>query len=87
VSDTPLPPKRPYLLRAMHQWMTDGGQTPHVIVDVDRHAVEVPRAFVKDGKIVLNISYDATQYPLCRRRASRPGTDRRRPRHLRAGDR
>ena len=62
MSDTPLPPKRPYLLRAMHQWMTDGGQTPHVIVDVDRHAVEVPRAFVKDGKIVLNISYDATQH-------------------------
>ena len=42
----------------MHQWMTDGGQTPHVIVDVDRHAVEVPRAFVKDGKIVLNIGND-----------------------------
>ena len=62
MSDTPLPPKRPYLLRAMHQWMTDGGQTPHVIVDVDRHAVEVPRPFVKDGKIVLNISYDATQH-------------------------
>ena len=62
MSDTPLPPKRPYLLRAMHQWMTDGGQTPHVIVDVDRHAVEVPRAFVKDGKIVLNVSYDATQH-------------------------
>ena len=34
---------------------------PHVIVDVDRHAVDVPRAFVKDGKIVLNISYDATE--------------------------
>ena len=61
MSETPLPPKRPYLLRAMHQWMTDGGQTPHVIVDVDRHAVDVPRAFVKDGKIVLNISYDATE--------------------------
>ena len=45
----------------MHQWMTDGGQTPHVIVDVDRMPVDVPRAFVKDGKIVLNISYDATE--------------------------
>ena len=61
MSESSLPPKRPYLLRAMHQWMTDGGQTPHVIVDVDRHAVDVPRAFVKDGKIVLNISYDATE--------------------------
>ena len=61
MSDATLPPKRPYLLRAMHQWMTDGAQTPHVIIDVDRHAVDVPRAFVKDGKIVLNISYDATE--------------------------
>ena len=61
MSESSLPPKRPYLLRAMHQWMTDGGQTPHVIVDVDRHAVDVPRGFVKDGKIVLNISYDATE--------------------------
>ena len=54
-------PKRPYLLRAMHQWMTDGGMTPHLIVDAEREGVEVPRAYVKDGKIVLNVSYDATQ--------------------------
>ena len=54
-------PKRPYLLRAMHQWMTDGGLTPHVIVDAGREGVEVPGAYVKDGKIVLNVSYDATQ--------------------------
>ena len=45
----------------MHQWMTDGGLTPHVIVDAEREAVQVPRAYVKDGKIVLNVSYDATQ--------------------------
>ncbi len=55
------PPKRPYLLRAMHQWMTDSGHTPHVIVDADREGVEVPRAHVKDGKIVLNVSMSATQ--------------------------
>ena len=40
MTDTPLPPKRPYLLRAMHQWMTDGGQTPHVIVDVQERGSE-----------------------------------------------
>jgi stringent starvation protein B len=56
-----LPPKRPYLLRAMHQWMTDCGHTPHVIVDAERSGVEVPRAYVKDGKIVLNLSSTATQ--------------------------
>ena len=55
-------PKRPYLLRAMHQWITDCGNTPHVIVDAGREGVEVPRAYVKDGKIVLNLSDGATQH-------------------------
>jgi stringent starvation protein B len=55
-------PKRPYLLRAMHQWITDCGNTPHVIVDAGREGVEVPRAYVKDGKIVLNLSEGATQH-------------------------
>jgi len=61
VAEKPAPPKRPYLLRAMHQWMTDCGHTPHVIVDAERAGVDVPRAFVKDGKIVLNVSLHATQ--------------------------
>jgi stringent starvation protein B len=55
------PPKRPYLLRAMHQWITDSGHTPHVIVDAERSGSEVPRAYVQEGKIVLNLSYTATQ--------------------------
>ena len=54
-------PKRPYLLRAMHQWISDCGNTPHVIVDAAREGTEVPRAYVKDGKIVLNLSDGATQ--------------------------
>jgi stringent starvation protein B len=57
----PPPPKRPYLLRAMHQWMSDSGHTPHVIVDAGRAGAEVPRAYVKEGKIVLNLSMSATQ--------------------------
>jgi stringent starvation protein B len=54
-------PKRPYLLRAMHQWIAECGNTPHVIVDAGRQGAEVPRAYVKDGKIVLNLSEGATQ--------------------------
>jgi stringent starvation protein B len=54
-------PKRPYLLRAMHQWIAECGHTPHVIVDAARDGAEVPRAYVKDGKIVLNLSEGATQ--------------------------
>ncbi|HYP66025.1 MAG TPA: ClpXP protease specificity-enhancing factor [Steroidobacteraceae bacterium] len=54
-------PKRPFLLRAMHQWIAECGHTPHVIVDAAREGAEVPRAYVKDGKIVLNLSEGATQ--------------------------
>lgn len=54
-------PKRPYLLRAMHQWITECGNTPHVIVDAGHEGAEVPRAYVKDGRIVLNLSEGATQ--------------------------
>ena len=56
-------PKRPYLLRAMHQWIAECGHTPHVIVDAGREGAEVPRAYVKEGKIVLNLSEGATQRP------------------------
>ena len=54
-------PKRPFLLRAMHEWITECGHTPHVIVDAAREGSQVPRAYVKDGKIVLNLSEGATQ--------------------------
>ena len=53
--------RRPYLLRAMVEWMIDSGHTPHAIVDANVEGVEVPRAFVNDGRIVLNISPSATQ--------------------------
>jgi len=45
----------------MHEWVTDSKHTPHVIVDAERPGVVVPSAFVKDGKIVLNLSLTATQ--------------------------
>ena len=45
----------------MHAWMMDNGDTPHVIVDAEKPGVEVPRAYVKDGKVVLNLSSTATQ--------------------------
>jgi len=55
-------PRRPYLLRAMHQWMTDSGFTPHVIVSAEVEDAQLPRAYARDGKIVLNVSYSATQH-------------------------
>ena len=53
-------PKRPYLLRAMHEWMTDNGLTPHVVVDASAAGVDVPQRYVSDGKIILNVGYSAT---------------------------
>ncbi|MEO5796208.1 MAG: ClpXP protease specificity-enhancing factor [Rhodoferax sp.] len=50
---------RPYLIRALYEWCTDNGLTPYVAVLVD-DSVQVPREYVKDGEIVLNISFDAT---------------------------
>ena len=50
---------RPYLIRALYEWCTDNALTPHVVVRVDG-SVQVPLEYVKDGEIVLNISYDAT---------------------------
>ncbi|MDH0200336.1 ClpXP protease specificity-enhancing factor [Comamonas aquatica] len=50
---------RPYLIRAIHEWCTDNGLTPYLSVRVDR-SVQVPREFVNEGEIVLNVSYDAT---------------------------
>jgi stringent starvation protein B len=54
-------PQRPYLLRAMHEWMTDNGQTPHAVVDVTHAGVEVPAEHVSEGRIVLNLSYAAVR--------------------------
>ncbi|SCK45018.1 stringent starvation protein B [Variovorax sp. HW608] len=50
---------RPYLIRALYEWCTDNGFTPYVAVQVD-DSVQVPREYVKNGEIVLNISFDAT---------------------------
>ena len=50
---------RPYLIRALYEWCADNGLTPYLAVQVD-DTVQVPREYVKDGEIVLNVSVDAT---------------------------
>lgn len=52
---------RPYLLRALYEWIADNGMTPHLLVDATRPTVQVPRSAVKDGKIVLNVAERAVQ--------------------------
>lgn len=52
---------RPYLIRAMLEWILDNGMTPHLLVDTSDETVAVPRQYEQEGKIVLNISPTATQ--------------------------
>jgi stringent starvation protein B len=47
---------RPYLLRALYEWITDNGMTPHLLVDAEQPRVQVPPHTIKDGKVVLNIA-------------------------------
>jgi stringent starvation protein B len=52
---------RPYLMRAIYEWILDNDMTPHVLIDADLPSVEVPRQYVEEGRIVLNISPGAVQ--------------------------
>jgi stringent starvation protein B len=45
----------------MHEWMTDNGYTPHLVVDARGKGVHVPEQHVQDGKIILNVSLSATR--------------------------
>ena len=49
-------PKRPYLLRALYDWIVDSELTPYLLVTVDDASVQVPSEYVSEGKIVLNVS-------------------------------
>lgn len=58
-TDPDIPSTRPYLIRALHEWCLDNGFSPYLAVRVDA-SVQVPMDYVKNGKIVLNVSFDAT---------------------------
>lgn len=51
---------RPYLLRALYEWIADNDLTPHVLVDAGVDGVEVPDHVIRKGKVVLNIAAGAT---------------------------
>jgi len=50
---------RPYLIRAIYEWLLDNGQTPYLLINTEYNGVVAPKQFVRDGKIVLNISPNA----------------------------
>jgi len=52
---------RPYLLRALYEWITDNSMTPHVLVNAEVDGVDVPDHVIQKGKVVLNIANGATE--------------------------
>ena len=53
---------QPYLIRALYDWITDNGLTPYLLVNADYNdEISVPRQFVEEGKIILNIQENAVQ--------------------------
>lgn len=52
---------RPYIIRAIYEWIVDNGLTPYILVDTRSEAVVVPRDYIENNRIILNISMQATQ--------------------------
>ena len=70
-------PRRPYLLRALYDWIVDSGEIPNILVDAEIEGVVVPQEHVQDGQLVLNISPQAVrnlnlgdEYVMCEGRFS-----------------
>ncbi|MDD0973097.1 ClpXP protease specificity-enhancing factor [Pseudomonas fontis] len=53
---------RPYLVRALYEWIVDNDCTPHILVNAEYPAVQVPQGFASDGQIVLNVSPNAVRH-------------------------
>src|SRR3546814_6952778 len=53
---------RPYLLRALYEWVSDNGLTPHLLVDATQPGVRVPAHTINEGKVVLNIAARAVAH-------------------------
>lgn len=54
-------PLKPYLLRALYEWIIDNGLTPYILVNTEVDDVDVPKQFITDGKIILNVHPDAIE--------------------------
>ncbi|MBD1553298.1 ClpXP protease specificity-enhancing factor [Pseudomonas typographi] len=53
---------RPYLVRALYEWIVDNDCTPHMLVNAEHKAVQIPQGYASDGQIVLNVSPTAVRH-------------------------
>lgn len=61
MNDTGMSPNRPYIIRALYEWITDNRLTPHVLIDSNVEGVEVPERAIQQGKVILNIDPGAVE--------------------------
>lgn len=54
-------PKRSYIVKAAYEWISDNNMTPYLLADAEQERVVVPRKFVKNGQILLNVSVSAVR--------------------------
>ena len=54
-------PSRPYLIRALYEWIVDNEMTPYVLVDAEHDGAQVPQQYVENGKVVFNVSPASVQ--------------------------
>ncbi len=54
-------PQKPYLIRAIYEWINDNQMTPYLLVNTEFEGIQVPTEYINDGKIVLNIAPDAVR--------------------------
>jgi stringent starvation protein B len=52
-------PSRPYLIRAIHEWIVDNSMTPHLLVNAQAAGVQAPQQYAENGKLILNIAPQA----------------------------
>lgn len=61
MTTTLINPKRPYFVRAMHEWLTDNEFTPYLVVDSTHDELVAPTQYAQNGQLVLSVSYTATK--------------------------
>jgi len=54
-------PSKPYLIRAIHEWIVDNELTPHILVNALVPDIVVPEKYIENGRIILNINGSAVR--------------------------
>ncbi|WP_179952106.1 ClpXP protease specificity-enhancing factor [Marinicella rhabdoformis] len=62
IFDPDMTPVKPYFIQALHQWISDNGLTPLIVVDANFEGLRVPPGIDDEGKITLNVSWGATDH-------------------------